>query len=308
MNISKVKLENRLILAPLGGMLNLPLRLAFRKFGASMTCIGVIDANAVVKSNRVKLINILGQEEKTIDGEKPVSIQLIGSDIDTLVEAAKRIEKFASIIDLNFGCPIKRFITQGYGGVNLLKDPGFIGEVVRAIVENVNVPVITKIRIGINGNDVDVLKIAKNCETSGISAIAIHSRSASEGFSGKVHWDFIKKVKESIGVPVIGNGGINSAIDVKAMFERTHCDFVMIGKAAIINPLIFLETNSFLQTGRLRKSNGFAPLAKFLREYAKFIKILEKKRLPKLVKKSYLDFFRMRLYIKKIKTGKITLK
>jgi len=272
-----------------------------------MTCVGVIDAKAVAESREDKLINIFGREEITNDEERPVSVQLIGSEINKVVEAAKRIEKFASIIDLNFSGPIQRLIDQGYGAASLLKNPGFIAEMVGAVVENVSVPVTAKIRIGIQGNDVDVLKVAKNCESAGASAIIVHARSASEGYTGPVHWDFIRKVKENVGIPVIGNGGVHSAYDAKAMLERTGCDFIMVGTSAIIKPLIFYETNKLLQTGTLPKTNQIIALARFLRQYSLFARQEESKNTIKFIKRSCRNFLKMRTYMKAIKAGTIRL-
>lgn len=307
MYIGDLELENKLILAPLANMLRLSLRLTYRKLGAAMTCVGVIDAKAVAESKGEKLINLLGQEEVTNDEERPVSVQLIGGQINKMAEAAKRIEKFASIIDLNFSGPIQRVIDKGQGAA-CLKNPGLIAEMVGAVVENVSVPVTAKIRIGFQGNDVNVLKVAENCETAGASAIIVHARSVSEGYAGPVHWDVIKKVKENVGIPVVGNGGVHSAFDAKAMLERTGCDFVMIGTSAIINPLIFYETNRLLQTGHLPKTNQIMTLAKFLRQYSVFARRIESKSTLKFIKRSCRNFLKMRSYMKKIKAGTVTLK
>ena len=271
-----------------------------------MTCIGVINAKAVAESKETKLINLLGQEEITNDEERPVSVQLIGGEINEVVEAAKRIEKFASIIDLNFSGPTHCVMNKGQGAA-CLKNPRLIEEMVKAVVKNVSSPVTAKIRIGIQGNDVDVLRVAKSCETAGASAIIVHARSVSEGYSGPVHWEFIRMVKENVGIPVVGNGGVHSAFDAKAMLERTGCDFVMIGTSAIINPLIFYDTNKLLQTGTLHKTGHVMALGKFLRQYSFFAKRIESKNMLKFVKKSCRNFLKMRAYMKKIKAGTITL-
>jgi len=305
--IGNLELENRLILAPLAGMLRLSLRLTYRKLGAAMTCIGAIDAKAVAESKETKLINILGREEITDDQERPVCVQLIGSEAGKIAEAAKRIERFASIIDLNFSSPLQRIMNRGQGAA-CLKNPDLIAEIVGAVVENVNVPVTAKIRTGIQGNDVDVLKVAKNCQAAGASAIIVHARSASEGFSGPAHWDFIKIVKENVGIPIVGNGGVHSAFDAKAMLETTGCDFVMIGTSAIINPLIFYQTNKLLQTGILPRTNQIRALAEFLKQYSIFAKKTESKSTLKFIKRSCRNFLKMRAYMKKIKAGTVTLK
>jgi nifR3 family TIM-barrel protein len=302
MHIGDLTLENRLILAPLAGILTLSLRQAYRKLGAAMTCIGVVDAEAVVQGGEGKLINILGREEVTHEEERPLSVQLIGSEIPTVVEAAKQIEKYACVIDLNFSGPIKRVMDRGCGAATL-KNPGFIGEMVGATVGNVSVPVTAKIRIGIEGEDVDVVKVAQACEERGASAVVVHARSARQGYTGPAHWDSIKKVKASVGIPVVGNGAVHSAFDAKAMLEETGCDCVMIGTSAIINPLIFEETNRLLQAGVAPRTNHLTALMKFMRQYRRCAKRLESQG----ALASYRRFLSMRSYMKKIKAGTVTL-
>jgi nifR3 family TIM-barrel protein len=306
MNIGNLELENKLILAPLANMLRLSLRLTYRKLGAAMTCVGVIDAKAVAESKGEKIINLLGREETTNEEERPVSIQLIGSEISEVVEAAKRIEKFASIIDLNFSGPINRVIDKGQGAA-CLRNPGLITEMVGAVVENVSVPVTAKIRIGIQGDDVDVLRIAKGCEAAGASALIVHARTVSERYAGQVHWEWIKRVKENVSIPVVGNGGVNSPFDAKAMLETTGCDFVMIGTSAIINPLIFYQTNQYLQTGTFTEMNETLALLKFFREYRVFARRIDSRGPLRFLKRSCGVFMKMRSFIKKIKAGTVTM-
>ena len=306
MYIGNVELKNRLILAPLASMLRLSLRLTYRKLGAAMTCVGVIDAKAVAQGKEHRLINLLGHEEITDDREKPVCIQLIGADMADVVEAAKRIERFASIIDLNCSGPIKRVRNLGYGAV-LLRNPRFIAELVSALVEKVSVPVTVKIRIGIKGDDVDVCEVARKCETAGASAIIVHARFASEGYAGPVHWDAIRAVKQSVGIPVVGNGGVHSALDAKAMLEKTGCDFVMIGTSAIINPLIFYQTNQLLLTGVVPKRSKLGGLPKFFREYAACARSIESKSTLKFLRRNCRNFLKMRSYMRKLSTGIVKL-
>ena len=307
MNIANVRLENRLIVAPLAGMLRLSLRMTYRKLSAAMTCVGVIDAHAVAKSKSDRLIDILGREEITNDEERPVSVQLAGGDIGEMAEAAGRIERFASIIDLNFSGPIQRLIDKGCGIAGLLKSPDRIEKMVTAVVKTVSVPVTAKIRVGFQGDDVDVLRIAKGCEAAGASAIIVHARTVSEGYTGPVHWDWIRRVKENVSIPVVGNGGVNSPLDVKAMLEKTGCDFVMIGKAAIINPLIFHQANQYLETGTFTEMNQTLALLKFFRHYRVFARRIDSRGPLRFLRRSCGVFMKMRSFMKKIKAGTVTI-
>lgn len=306
MNIGNLELENKLILAPLANILRLSLRLTYRKLGAAMTCVGVIDAKAVAESKEKKIINLLGREEFTNEEERPVSIQLIGSEISEVVEAAKRIEKFASIIDLNFSGPIKRVVDEGQGAA-CLRNPDLIAKMVETLVENVSVPVTAKIRIGIQGEDVDVIRIAKNCQAAGASALIVHARTVSEKYAGKPHWEWIKKVKENVSIPVVGNGAVDSPVAAKAMLETTGCDFVMIGTAAIINPMIFHQTNQYLQTGKFTQMNETLALLKFFREYRGFARRIDSRGPWRFVRRSCRLFLKTRSFFKKIKAGTATL-
>lgn len=271
-----------------------------------MTCVGVIDAKAVAASKEKKMINLLGRKEITNEEERPVSVQLIGSEISEVVQAAKRIEEFASIIDLNFSGPIRRVFDKGQGAA-CLRSPGLIAEIVEAVVQNVNIPVTAKIRIGIQGDDVDVLQIAKGCEAAGASALIVHARTVSERYAGQAHWEWIKRVKENVSIPVVGNGAVNSPFDAKAMLETTGCDFVMIGTTAIINPLIFYQTNQYLQTGTFAEMNETLALLGFFREYRVFARRIDSRGLLRFLRRSCRSFINMRRFIKRIKAGTATI-
>lgn len=305
--IGTVGLENRLILAPMGGMLRPSVRLTYRRLGAAMTCIGVIDARAVAKAESDELINILGRREVTSEEERPVSIQLIGANIDEVAAAANRIQRFASVIDLNCSGPLQRLIDQGYGASGLLRDPALIREMVRAVVETTPIPVTVKIRIGIDGPDVDVVRIAQNCQEAGAAAIAVHARFVRQMYFGPAHWEWIKTVKENVDIPVIGNGAVHSAFDARAMLERTGCDFVMIGMSAFINPLIFLQTNELLETGQCRTISSTRTLLRFFWEYSAFAKRMESRGRVRFLRTPRRNFLRVRSFMQGIQSGRVTL-
>ena len=166
-----------------------------------------------------------------------------------------------------------------------------------------SVPVTVKMRIGIKGNDVDVVRVAKSIEGAGASGITVHARSASEYYTGPAHWEYIKMVKESVGIPVTGNGGVRSATDAKAMLERTGCDFVMIGTSAIVNPLIFRQTNKLLETGMVTETSEIMGLLRFFRQYSVFAKRVEGKGLRRFIKHSCRNFLKMRAYMRAVQEG-----
>jgi len=291
----------------MAGMVRLPVRLTYRRLGAAMTCVGVIDARAVVRGEEDELISILGKREITNEEERPVSVQLIGADVETVATAARRIQRFASVIDLNCSGPIQHLVDQGYGGASLLCDPAFIKEIVSAVVKSVNLPVTVKIRIGIKGPDVDVVRIAQNCQEAGAAAIAVHARYARQMYCGPAHWEWIKTVKDHVDIPVIGNGAVHSPVDAKAMLEQTGCDFVMIGTAAFINPLIFLQTNEFLRTGHCPSISNTRTLLRFFREYARHARKIESKGPVRFLRSSCKNFLRVRSFMQKIQSGQAAL-
>jgi len=303
MQIGSVRLEGRGVLAPLAGMLRLSLRMTYRKLGAAMTCVGIIDASKMAQSKDGRLINILGTEEQTCEQEWPVCVQLIGSEADYMAEAARRLESSANIIDLNFSGPLRKVIDTDYGAAGLLNKPRQIAKIVEEVVKSVSVPVTAKIRIGIKGSDIDVVRVAKSIEGAGASGITVHARYANEYYTGPAHWEYIKKVRESVGIPVTGNGGVYSASDAKAMLEKTECDFVMIGTEAIINPLIFQQTNELLETGKVTEVSEMMGLLKFFRQYSIFAKRIEHKGLWKFVRRSCRNFMKMRAYMRQVKAG-----
>ncbi len=272
-----------------------------------MTCVGVIDARAVARGQEEELINILGKREVTNEDERPVSVQLIGAEVDTVATAARRIQRFASVIDLNCSGPIQRLVDQGYGAASLLGNPNFIKEMVSAVVRSVSLPVTVKIRIGIEGPDVDIVRIAQNCQEAGAAAITVHARYAKQMYCGPAHWEWIKTVKEHVDIPVIGNGAVHSPYDAKAMLEQTGCDFVMIGTAAFINPLIFLQTNELLRTGRCPSISGARTLLRFFWEYARHARKIESKGPWRFLRSSCKNFLRVRSFMQRIQNGQATL-
>ena len=239
-------LEGNLILAPLAGISKRPFRLLARKYGAALCYTEMISADALFRNDK-KTIRML---DHTPD-EHPIGIQLFGSRPELISAATRRLMDFKpDVVDLNLGCPVPKVIKKN-GGAALLKNPDLAGEIMIAAVENSDVPVTIKTRSGWNADSRNYLEIGRRAEQAGISAMTLHPRSRTEGFAGKSDWSLIKRLKEEIAIPVIGNGDIKCPQDAKDMFDQTGCDAVMIGRAALGNPFIFRQIKYFLEQDRI---------------------------------------------------------
>lgn len=216
--------------------------------GAGLIYAEMVSTNAITYGNE-KTYSLLKMDES----ERPIVQQIFGSDIKTFVTAAKLIEKtmHPDIIDINMGCPVPKVAVRAQAGSALLKNPEKIGEIVASVVESVSVPITVKIRSGWDEKSINAVEVAKICEKNGASAIAIHARTRSEGYSGKANWDIIKEVKENVNIPVIGNGDITSPKLAKKMLDETGCDAVMIGRGALGNPWIFKSCLEYLKSGKI---------------------------------------------------------
>lgn len=241
--IKDVTLPSRVFFAPMAGISNMAIRSLMRKYGAGLTFTEMICAEAVVR-NGSKTLKMMA----TSPYEHPVAIQLFGHNPDSMAGAAYIAQAQADIIDINFGCPAKTVVNSGSGSA-LMKQPELIREITSKIVNAVSCPVTAKIRSGWDKNTINAIEIAKIIEDCGASAITIHPRTRSQGFSGHSDWDVITEVKNSVKVPVIGNGDINSPEDAKVMLEMTNCDAIMIGREALGNPWIFSRTLNYIETG-----------------------------------------------------------
>ena len=246
LKIGNVELENRYILGPMAGVTDLPFRLLCREQGAGLLCMEMVSAKAIYYNNR--------NTESLLEihpNEKPVSLQLFGSDPKIMSEMAKRIEErpFA-ILDVNMGCPVPKVVKNGEGSA-LMKDPKLVYEIVSALVKAIEKPVTVKIRKGFDDDHVNAVEIARIAEEAGAAAVAVHGRTREQYYSGKADWDIIRQVKEAVSVPVIGNGDVTSPQKAAELVRLTGCDGIMIARGAQGNPWIFSEMIHWEETGEL---------------------------------------------------------
>ena len=234
MQIGSVRLKNKAILAPLAGITNLPFRLLAKEAGCALVCSEMVSANGLVHKS-IKTEQLLDSLPK----EKPLSVQIFGFDPGIMAEAARVVESSgADIIDINFGCSVKKIVKNG-SGVALMKMPKTAAALIKAVRNAVRIPLTIKLRTGWNPTGNQAFEISEIAEACGVDAIAIHPRTATQGFSGRADWSIITALKRRVGIPIIGNGDIFSAQDAIKMLEETRCDAVMIGRMAIGNPDIF---------------------------------------------------------------------
>lgn len=241
--IGNVELDNNLILAPMAGVTNLPFRIICEKFEPGMVCTEMVSSKAIFYNDQKtrRLLNTEGEK-------RPISFQIFGSDEETMGYTAKYMSKIADIIDINMGCPAPKVVKNGDGS-KLLLDLEKAKRIMKVVVENSSVPVTVKIRKGWDKENIVAVQVAKIAEEVGISAITIHGRTRSEFYTGKADWDIIKEVKDSVKIPVIGNGDIVDEKTAYQMFEKTGVDGIMIGRGSFGNPWIFRNIKHFLITG-----------------------------------------------------------
>lgn len=244
LKIGNVTLDNPLVLAPMAGVTDLPFRLLCKEHGVGLVCMEMVSAKAIYYKNKntEQLLEIYPQE-------RPVSLQLFGSDADIIAEMAAKIEdRPFDILDFNMGCPVPKVVNNGEGSA-LMKNPKLVEEILTKLVRAVKKPVTVKIRKGFDEEHVNAVEIARIAESCGVAAVAVHGRTRQQYYSGHADWDIIRQVKEAVQIPVIGNGDLHTAEDVCHMKEHTGCDGFMIGRGAQGNPWIFEQILHKLETG-----------------------------------------------------------
>lgn len=246
--IKDIEIKNRIVFAPMAGVSNISYRQIIKEMSAGLIYSEMISTLGI-KYNGKKTIDLINFEET----ERPISIQIFGSDIDSFVNAAKYIEEnfHPDIIDINMGCPVPKVAIKSQAGSALLKDPNKIYEIVKNVVDNTNTPITVKIRSGWDEKNINAVEVAKKIEKAGASAVAIHARTRSQGYSGKANWDIIKEVKASVNIPVIGNGDITTIYEAEKMLKETKCDAIMIGRATLGNPWFIKECVEYIENGKI---------------------------------------------------------
>lgn len=244
--IGNVEIENKVVLAPMAGICNNAYRTIIKEMGCGYMVAEMVSDKALMYGSS-KTQDMLYMTEE----ERPIAQQIFGSDKESFVIAAKYVYEHMhpDIIDINMGCPVPKVAVSAQAGSALLKSPEKVREIVTAVVESVPIPVTVKIRSGWDKDSINAVEIAKICEESGASAITVHPRTRSQGYSGTSDWNIIKEVKENVSIPVIGNGDILSCYDAKRMLEETHCDAIMIGRGVLGNPWLIKECVEYLEYG-----------------------------------------------------------
>lgn len=244
--IGNIEIDGQVVLAPMAGICNSAFRRIIKEMGASLIYAEMVSDKAIVYDNE-KTKKMLYFEEE----ERPIAQQIFGSDVETFKESAKKVYELMhpDIIDINMGCPVPKVAKKAQAGAALLKNPDLIYEIVKSVVNSVPIPVTVKIRSGWDKEHINAVEVAKICEKAGASAITVHGRTRSQLYTGKCDLDIIKKVKEAVSIPVIGNGDITSIENAKHMLEYTKCDAIMIGRGSLGNPWLIKEIDTFLRKG-----------------------------------------------------------
>lgn len=247
LKIGNVELKNNIILAPMAGLTDLPFRTICEKYNPGLVVTEMVSSKALMYNDEKtkRLLNMEGEK-------RPISVQIFGSDIEAMKYASEYVSKIADIIDINMGCPAPKVVKNGDGS-KLLLDLEKVEKITKTVVDSSSVPVTVKIRKGWDNEHIVAVEAAKIIEKAGASAITIHGRTRSEFYLGKADWNIIKKVKENVNIPVIGNGDIKTPQDAKAMLELTKCDGIMVGRGTLGNPWILEQIRTYLENGEIRQ-------------------------------------------------------
>lgn len=277
--IGDIEIKNRVIVAPMAGVTNLAYRVILKEFGAALIYTEMISDKGLLYDNKRTHDMI-----EVLDENRPIALQLFGSEVEPMVEAAKYIDQHskADIIDINMGCPVTKVVKSGAGSA-LMKTPELAFKIVKEIVKNVKKPVTVKIRKGWDNQHINAVEFSKGLEKAGAKAIAIHGRTRSDMYTGHADWDIIKQVKDAINIPVIGNGDIFTPEDAQRMLIETGVDAVMIGRGILGSPWLVKQTVDYIETGKynqtidleMRRKYIFLHLSKLVQLKGERIAVLE---------------------------------
>ena len=286
--IGDVEIKNNVVLAPMAGICNHAFRTIIKEMGSGLIVCEMVSDKAISYGN-LKTLDMLYMTED----ERPISQQIFGSDKTSFVKAAKYIydNMHPDIIDINMGCPVPKVALKSLAGSALLKDPDKVYEIVKAVVESVPIPVTVKIRSGWDSNSINAVKIAKIVEKAGAKAITVHPRTRAQGYSGRSDWNIIKEVKESVSIPVIGNGDIKTCYDAKKMLELTKCDAVMIGRGVLGNPWLIKECVQYLNDGTLPKKVSLEQKVKMIKKHLNLLIDLKGEKVALLEIRSHIAWY-----------------
>lgn len=266
MKKTMIDLKDKLILAPMAGVTDLPFRLLCKEQGCDILYTEMVSAKAIYYKNRNTEPLMMYEPE-----EHPIGLQLFGSEPDIMAEMAARVqERGYDFIDINMGCPVPKVVNNNEGSA-LMKQPALVGRIVSAMVKAVDVPVTVKMRKGFDENHINAVEIAKVVEESGGAAVAVHGRLRSEYYSGHADWDIIRQVKEAVSIPVIGNGDLTTPEDIIRMREQTGCDAFMIGRGAKGNPFIFSMMKTYFEEGTLPEPPSLSEVVDMMLRHARMM-------------------------------------
>ncbi|MDO4556971.1 MAG: tRNA dihydrouridine synthase DusB [Lachnospiraceae bacterium] len=264
--IGNVKMDNPLVLGPMAGVTDLPFRLLCKEMGCGLMYTEMISAKALYYKNK-NTLPLLATDSK----ERPVAVQLFGSETQLMADMAKTLEgKGYQMIDINMGCPVPKIVNNREGSA-LMKNPKLAGEIIETMAKAVSLPVTVKIRKGFDKNTVNAVEIARIAQESGASAVAVHGRTREEYYSGKADWDIIRQVKEAVSIPVIGSGDITDVDSFLKMREQTGCDGYMIARGAKGNPWVFKEILTYLKTGIRLEKPSLMEVLEMIRRHGKMM-------------------------------------